>query len=165
MVTLKVRSREPLTWIPDPEVPWERCTTPGSRTRRVSGLSPLDTILVGRILMNYGESAVSIGGKRVAAARCLPRCRGVNHVDWRLHRPAQQESQAIHLDCHGQRGGDSVENAFQVDVDHLLPVVDSELVEKRDWRNAALLTSTSSLPKRSQADARRAPLRRPRFPQ
>ena len=37
---------------------------------------------------------------------------------------------------HGQRGGDAVQNAFQVNVDHLLPVVDPELVKKRNWRNA-----------------------------
>jgi transposase len=35
--------------------------------------------------------------------RRLPRCRGVNRGDWRLHRPPQRESQTIHLDCQGKR--------------------------------------------------------------
>jgi transposase len=32
----------------------------------------------------------------------LPRRRGVNHGHWRLHRPSQPESQAIHLDRQGE---------------------------------------------------------------
>src|SRR5215469_16543816 len=36
IVTLNARSREPLTWMPEPAAPAERCTTPGSSTSRFS---------------------------------------------------------------------------------------------------------------------------------
>jgi len=54
-----------------------------------------------------------------------------------------------------QRCRDTVRNAFDVDVDHLRPIGDAQFVEERSWRNAGLLTRTSSLPYRSQANLTR----------
>jgi hypothetical protein len=37
-----------------------------------------------------------------------------------------------------QRCGDAVQNTFEVDVDHLLPIPDAQLVKGRDWPNAGV---------------------------
>ena len=40
---------------------------------------------------------------------------------------------------HGQRCGDAVEHAFDVDVDHLLPVLDAQFVERGDGHHAGIV--------------------------
>ena len=39
----------------------------------------------------------------------------------------------------GQRGSDTVQDAFDVHVDHLLPILDAQVVEKRNRRNAGII--------------------------
>ena len=46
----------------------------------------------------------------------------------------------------GQRRRDAVKNPFDVDVYHLLPFLDAQVVERGDRPTPALLTRTSSLP-------------------
>src|SRR4029079_5265122 len=46
---------------------------------------------------------------------------------------------------HRQGGGNAVQNAFEVDVDHLLPVVDAQLVEERDWRYSSVVDENIQL--------------------
>src|SRR5438270_1653732 len=37
-----------------------------------------------------------------------------------------------------QRCGDAVEHTFDVDVDHLLPILDAQVVERGNWHNAGI---------------------------
>ena len=37
-----------------------------------------------------------------------------------------------------QRGGDAVQNAFDVDVDHLVPISDAQIVERRHGHDAGI---------------------------
>src|SRR6266403_6390647 len=37
-----------------------------------------------------------------------------------------------------QRCGDAVQDTFNVDVDHLLPILDAQVVERRNWHNAGI---------------------------
>ena len=37
-----------------------------------------------------------------------------------------------------QRGGDAVQNALEIDVDHLFPILDTELVEQRNGPDAGI---------------------------
>ena len=55
------------------------------------------------VVAEYGGALLPRPDAESVAARRLPRCRGVDHGDWRLHRPAQRESQTIHLDRQGER--------------------------------------------------------------
>ena len=38
-----------------------------------------------------------------------------------------------------QRSGDAIQNTFDVDVDHLLPILDAQVVKERIWRNASIV--------------------------
>src|SRR6266576_5473914 len=38
-----------------------------------------------------------------------------------------------------QRGGDAVEHTFDVDVDHLLPILNAQVVERGNWHNAGIV--------------------------
>jgi hypothetical protein len=37
-----------------------------------------------------------------------------------------------------QRCGDAVEHTFDVDIDHLLPILDAQVVERGNWHNAGI---------------------------
>jgi hypothetical protein len=51
-----------------------------------------------------------------------------------------------------QRCGKAVQNTFEVDVDHLLPILDAELLEKRIWCNAGIVDENVELAVPLQAD-------------
>ena len=55
------------------------------------------------VVAEHGGALLPRPDAEPTAPRRLPRCRGTDHGDWRLHRPAQRESQAIHLDRQGER--------------------------------------------------------------
>src|SRR5215469_15966965 len=55
------------------------------------------------LVAEYGGALLPRLDAESITSRCLPRCRGVNHGDWGLHRPSQRESQALHLDCQSER--------------------------------------------------------------
>jgi hypothetical protein len=38
----------------------------------------------------------------------------------------------------GQRCGDAVEHTFDVDIDHSLPILDAQVVERGNWHNAGI---------------------------
>ena len=44
-----------------------------------------------------------------------------------------------------QRGGDAVQNTFDVDVDHLLPILDAQVVEGRNGHDAGIVDENVKL--------------------
>jgi len=46
---------------------------------------------------------------------------------------------------HRQPCGDAVENTFDVDVDHVFPILHAQVVHGRDWPNASVLDENVKL--------------------